>query len=302
MSAAGKRAGLRPDTRTGLWSHMAEAIDQLRPSLVVAENVRGLTSAAAHSPVEPCPWCVEDGPASGLRALGAVLGDLADIGYDAAWCGLRAADVGAPHGRFRIFIAAWPAADAGRVARVGGFAAAGEAKGGRAHGAADRRGGAPTADTDSDTVRPEPVGECWSCGAPQPGQPRPDPTPDTRSQRRNGWQGFERGGRDEAERVQASDHPGDGAVAWGPYEPAIRRWERILGRPAPAPTEPGRNGGPRLSPRFVEWMQGLPAGHVTGVLGITHNDQLKALGNGVVPPQAVEALRRLLGVEAVRAA
>lgn len=38
-----------------------------------------------------------------LRALGAVLGDLADAGYDAQWTGLRAADVGAPHGRFRVF-------------------------------------------------------------------------------------------------------------------------------------------------------------------------------------------------------
>ncbi|AYD81573.1 DNA methyltransferase [Arthrobacter phage KBurrousTX] len=42
-----------------------------------------------------------DGPIQ--RALGTVLGDLADAGYDAQWCGLRAADVGAPHGRFRVF-------------------------------------------------------------------------------------------------------------------------------------------------------------------------------------------------------
>jgi DNA (cytosine-5)-methyltransferase 1 len=38
------------------------------------------------------------------RALGVVLGDLADAGYDAQWTGLRAADIGAPHGRFRVFI------------------------------------------------------------------------------------------------------------------------------------------------------------------------------------------------------
>ncbi|ANQ38582.1 DNA methyltransferase [Arthrobacter phage vB_ArtM-ArV1] len=42
-----------------------------------------------------------DGPIQ--RALGTVLGDLADAGYDAQWSGLRAADVGAPHGRFRVF-------------------------------------------------------------------------------------------------------------------------------------------------------------------------------------------------------
>src|SRR5690606_3188337 len=54
-----------------------------------------------------------------MRALGAVLADLADIGYDAAWCGLRAADVGAPHGRFRVFILARPAADTEHDGRHG---------------------------------------------------------------------------------------------------------------------------------------------------------------------------------------
>lgn len=81
---------------------------------------------------------------------------------------------------------------------------------------------------------------------------------------------------------------------WGKYGPAVHRWERILGRVAPAPDEPDTKGGPRLSPRFVEWMQGLPAGHVTDVPGITRPAQLRALGNGVVPQQAVAALRLLL--------
>ncbi len=78
VSAAGKRAGVRPGTRSGLWSEMARAIDTLRPSLVVIENVRGLLSATAehpaHSDLEPCPWCMGDGEQRPLRALGAVLG------------------------------------------------------------------------------------------------------------------------------------------------------------------------------------------------------------------------------------
>jgi DNA (cytosine-5)-methyltransferase 1 len=41
-------------------------------------------------------------------------------------------------------------------------------------------------------------------------------------------------------------------------------------------------------------MMGLPAGHVTQVPGLTRNQQLKALGNGVVPQQAAAALRLLL--------
>jgi site-specific DNA-cytosine methylase len=58
------------------------------------------------SEVEPCSWCLGDDTGHALRALGAVLGDLADLGYDTAWCGLRASDVGALHQRFRVFVAA----------------------------------------------------------------------------------------------------------------------------------------------------------------------------------------------------
>lgn len=109
VSLAGARKGLNSETRSGLWSEFAKAIEILKPRLVVIENVRGLLSATAGGDVEHCPWCLgnPDGE-SHLRALGAVLGDLADIGFDAEWTGIRAADVGAPHARFRIFIVAWP--------------------------------------------------------------------------------------------------------------------------------------------------------------------------------------------------
>ena len=59
------------------------------------------------------------------------------------------------------------------------------------------------------------------------------------------------------------------------------------------PLAPGAKGQPRLSPRFVEWLMGLPAGHVTDT-GITRNEQLKALGNGVVPQQCAAATRAWL--------
>lgn len=39
---------------------------------------------------------------------------------------------------------------------------------------------------------------------------------------------------------------------------------------------------------------GLPDGWVTDVPGLTRNEQLKALGNGVVPQQAEFAIRGLL--------
>ena len=81
---------------------------------------------------------------------------------------------------------------------------------------------------------------------------------------------------------------------WGKFEPAIRRWEEALGRPAPAPTKPdGKEGAHRLSSAFTEWMMGLPEGWITDV-GLSRNDELKACGNGVVPQQAELALRVLL--------
>lgn len=109
VSLAGTRRGLTSETRSGLWSEFAKAIEILKPRLVVIENVRGLLSANADGDVEHCPWCLgNDTNEHALRALGAVLGDLADIGFDAEWTGVRASDVGAPHSRFRIFIVAYP--------------------------------------------------------------------------------------------------------------------------------------------------------------------------------------------------
>lgn len=121
VSAAGRRLGMQPGTRSGLWTAMADAIDRLRPSLVIFENVRGILSAPAHSNLEPCPWHLGgagDGEPA-LRALGRVLGDLADIGFDAEWTGLRASDIGAPHQRHREFLLAWPSGDAAHAAGLG---------------------------------------------------------------------------------------------------------------------------------------------------------------------------------------
>ena len=85
---------------------------------------------------------------------------------------------------------------------------------------------------------------------------------------------------------------------WGKFEPAIRRWEAIIGRPAPQPTKPdGKDGNHRLSSKFTEWMMGLPDGWITDI-GLKRNDELKACGNGVVPQQAELALS-LLGIKEI---
>jgi DNA (cytosine-5)-methyltransferase 1 len=109
LSLAGKRAGLKEGTRSGLWHEFARAIEELQPKLVVIENVRGLLSAKADNGME---YSQEDLDGWGSRpvftAIQAVLGSLADMGYDAKWCGLRAADANAPHNRYRVFIIAFP--------------------------------------------------------------------------------------------------------------------------------------------------------------------------------------------------
>lgn len=70
------------------------------------------------------------------------------------------------------------------------------------------------------------------------------------------------------------------------YEDAIERWRIIQGEP-PSPLM-----GERLNPKFVEWMMGLPNGWVTET-GLSVSQQLKMLGNGVVPQQAKLALELL---------
>lgn len=112
VSSAGKRAGLTADSRSGLWAHFARAIHELNPRLVVIENVEGLLSAPADRGLGLDAEAVEEEARAGrvLRALGAVLGDLATLGFHAEWERVGADDVGAPHRRRRVIIYAWQAA------------------------------------------------------------------------------------------------------------------------------------------------------------------------------------------------
>ena len=85
ISYAGGGAGLE-GARSGLWSEIARLVSELRPQYVIVENVSALLS----------------------RGIGRVLGDLAEIGYDAEWHCIPASAVGAPHIRDRIWIIAYP--------------------------------------------------------------------------------------------------------------------------------------------------------------------------------------------------
>lgn len=102
--------------------------------------------------------------------------------------------------------------------------------------------------------------------------------------------GRDQGRPQPAGQQRGSDAPPGSAPDWGVYTAAISRWERAIGRPAPRPTD----SLGRLSRPFVEWLMGLPAGHVTAVPGLSRTAQLRLLGNGVIPDQGSAALRVLL--------
>lgn len=99
VSMSGKRKGLKHDTRTGLWYAFAKAIRVLRPRFVIGENVAGLlVPKRERNRVEQA-------------ALGVVLAQLSSLGYDAEWQVISAAELGAPHRRDRVFIVAWRRGD-----------------------------------------------------------------------------------------------------------------------------------------------------------------------------------------------
>lgn len=109
LSLAGKRAGLKEGTRSNLWFEFHRAITELKPRLVIIENVRGLLSATANSDLELATSGLDYKPNQPtLRAIGAVSGSLSEIGYDCRWTTVAASDIGAPHRRERVFVIATP--------------------------------------------------------------------------------------------------------------------------------------------------------------------------------------------------
>ncbi|MFI7563829.1 DNA cytosine methyltransferase [[Kitasatospora] papulosa] len=204
-----------------------------------------------------------------------VLCDLAEIGFDAEWVVVSASGAAhAPHQRRRLILLA-VAQDADGAAWRERWAAAPEqteSRGARAD--AGGRSGVP-APAGKLSLLPTPAARDWKSGASNLMEENSRPLNEFAVNylaHRTNWIG-----------TNGVD-----------YGPTIRRWETVLSRPAPEPCEPGERTAWRLSPRFTEWMMGLPVGHVTDVPGLTRNEQLHALGNGVVPQQAEAAVRLLL--------
>ncbi|AOE44546.1 DNA methylase [Gordonia phage Jumbo] len=91
FSVAGNRLGENDDRY--LWPFIETAIRTIRPDYIFLENVAGFRS----------------------QGFGGVAASLAANGYVFRWHSVRAADIGAPHKRDRVFIVARPAADTGSV-------------------------------------------------------------------------------------------------------------------------------------------------------------------------------------------
>ena len=85
ISQCGKGKGIEGE-RSGLWVEAKRIIREVRPQRVLLENSPMLTS----------------------RGLGTVLGDLAELGFDARWGVFRASTIGACHQRARIYLVAYP--------------------------------------------------------------------------------------------------------------------------------------------------------------------------------------------------
>jgi len=85
ISSSGKKEGIQ-GARSGLWSQYSRIISEVRPRFAIVENVAALL----------------------YRGIDTVLGDLAEIGYDAEWHCVPACAVGGDHRRDRVWIVAYP--------------------------------------------------------------------------------------------------------------------------------------------------------------------------------------------------
>jgi DNA (cytosine-5)-methyltransferase 1 len=285
ISVAGRGAGIKEGTRSGVWIDITKALAHLLPRYVFIENVAVLRR----------------------RGLDQVLADLDALGYTCRWTTLRACDVGAPHRRDRRFL-------------LGEHRDSSPVR-------ADGTGGAPADPHGQPRQRhrsPEPA-------APAGGRPRPDPGGRHRAPARclagtTSTSPLPAGGlrlpggqvvpystdparehstslapvvtallRDSIQTTHAGTAtPAPATTNWGPYTAAVRRWEQILGRPAPAPSTPGPRGTLRISVGILEFLAGLPDGYLAEVPGLTRRQGVRLAWNVCCVHQAAAALDHLL--------
>lgn len=305
VSVAGGRAGMSEGTRSNLWVAMRDAISIIKPSFVVWENVRGALSAKADTNLESCPGCVGDtGRAREpfLRALGRVLGDLSELGYDAQWRVVSASEVGAAHRRERVFVLAHRRdlftvsqniVEDTETPKIGetinhllATPTAHDNKGAclleKHHARLKQRNRTQMGNLQEDITHLMPTPNTLDYLSYREGEKRE--------------KALRRGVEGGSLRASTGNLREEVHFNADLYLPAVYRWEKILGRKSPRWTIIGDNGKPKLNPIFSEWLMGLPEGWVTAPeIGLSYGRQLMILGNGVVPQQAEAALTSMLG-------
>jgi DNA (cytosine-5)-methyltransferase 1 len=216
VSVAGKQ--LAQDDERWLWPEFVRCLRVVRPRYVLVENVPGLL----------------------VRGMGDVLGDLAELGYDAEWQSLPAAAFGAPHLRWRIFIVAHShgarrrTPEVARTERIGQAILGDDGRGdvanaGRAHGKrrqdALRRGDGSrqeASDTQSGSGGSSPLADSYDPRREQ--QRRIFPTPE--------------------------EHPALECCGWWSVEPDVGR----VAHGVPARVDRLRALGNAVVPQVAEWI------------------------------------------------
>jgi DNA (cytosine-5)-methyltransferase 1 len=258
ISNAGKRAGIEGE-RSGLWSEMHRIIRELRPAYVLVENVAALLG----------------------RGMGVVLGDLAEIGYDAEWEVVSAADMGAPHLRERVWIMAYTTGPrCGQRKSCEGWPVRNEAR----RTQPERRGGEMA---DAESIASNGIREDREerCGMP-PGRrgSQPHMANPTRIQqgRQEQWTQRERVGPS-GEPICALANPE--CESTGRRGDGFERWQRRQ-------EEGTRDGGPGDWSANDWWLIEPNVGRVAH--GIPKRvDRLRGLGNAVVPQIPEMIARRI---------
>ncbi|GHA41150.1 hypothetical protein GCM10010372_46590 [Streptomyces tauricus] len=322
ISNAGPRGGIAGD-RSGLWKTIVRAIRHLRPRLVFLENVAALRSRGLDVVAADLAAIGYDARWMCLRAGDPEVG--ACHRRD-RWFAVAYPAAENPHltvGTQRRTPAPGQAQSRRARAHAGGRSgvlaspdrglrllptpAAADGTGGP--GISPKRLGGMNLRT-AVTLLPTPAARDWKSGASNLLETNsrplnevvvnllPTPTARRYGRNRSGSQGASSRPSIEYLARDLADEQQWVATNGTDYGPAIHRWEQVLGRLAPEPTEPGTKGNRRLSPAFVEWMMGAAPGWVTDAdLGLSRSDQLKILGNGVVIHQAELAYRILLAAE-----
>jgi DNA (cytosine-5)-methyltransferase 1 len=259
ISTAGRQAGIKEGTRSGLFHELMRVVRVVGPRFVVLENVAAITS----------------------NGLDIVLGELAEAGFDAEWACIPASAVGACHQRDRWWLVAY-ASSADRPRRAEGA--------GRRSGSAADAGGCGIPESSGITDDASHPANMLSNGgtAGHGGQPRGRAVPEPRD---GGGAGNAADainvrpcrqklplpavrGSDERREAPVGGGQAFGAQQWKNWasgrQPLSPNWRSYVSEPVLCRGDDGLSG---------------------------RVDRLKALGNAVVPQVAAIPLARVLELE-----